>query len=65
MKSPWILEHVYGTPDFLDCVNHEVTDCVEEYCTTEKEVYEYIEKINNTNPTDKHGRKKEFYVCWK
>ena len=64
MKNFVVYEHINGLPATLDTINDELTDCVMENCQTEREVEEYIKRINRIQSTDKHGRKRNLYVYW-
>ena len=68
MREFLVYEHVYGLPDYLDTVNEELTECIIDVCFnitfTEKQLENYVNDINNINPTDKYGRKRNLYVHW-
>ena len=64
MKYFEVYEHIEGLPYYLDTEIKELTECLIEFCNTEKQVEKEIEKINKENSTDKHGRKRILYANW-
>lgn len=62
MKNVLVYEHIYGLPEFLDSVNEELTGCVTEQCKTVEEAEKMVERINNLQPEDKQGRRRNLYV---
>jgi hypothetical protein len=64
MKDFLVYGHVYGLPNYLDGIDWDLTEGAMECCHTERQVEEYIEKFNYTQPTDKYGRKRNLYIRW-
>jgi len=62
MKNVLVYEHIYGLPEFLDSVNDELTECVSEQCKTVEDAEKMVEQINNLQPEDKQGRRRNLYV---
>lgn len=62
MDEILVYEHIYGLPEFLDSVDEEITECVNEQCRTVEEAEKMVEQINRLQPEDKQGRRRNLYV---
>ena len=57
-----VYEHIHGLPDYLDSVDEELTEWINESCTTIKQAENEVGKINRMQPEDKYGRTRNLYI---